>query len=83
MLRNVNIISYNPQHEMKFVKILIYVILFILYAYSCYMTSADSKHVIWGYICAVDFGILFLILVSFFTEYRKKKEDQKNKLENL
>ena len=38
---------------MKFTKILIYVILFILYGYSCYMTSADSKRLIWGYICAL------------------------------
>jgi hypothetical protein len=79
MLRNVNIISYNPQHEMKFVKILIYVILFILYAYSCYMTSADSKHVIWGYICAVDFGILFTMSVSYVITYQKKNKDNENK----
>jgi uncharacterized membrane protein (DUF485 family) len=65
---------------MKFIKILIYVILFILYGYSCYMTSADSKHVIWGYICAIDFAILFIMSVSYVITYQKKN---KNNSENL
>lgn len=47
------------------------------------MTSADSKHVIWGYICALDFGILFTMSVSFVTEYQKKKVDHENNSENL
>lgn len=68
---------------MKFLKILIYVILFILYGYSCYMTSADSRHLIWGYICALDFGILFTMSVSFITKNQKKKEDHENNSENL
>jgi len=65
---------------MKFVKILIYVILFILYGYSCYMTSAESKHVIWGYICSADFGVLFLILVSAFSKHQKNNENNSEKL---
>ena len=62
---------------MKFLKILIYVILFILYGYSCYMTSADSRHLIWGYICALDFGILFTMSVSFITKNQKRKKIMK------
>ena len=63
---------------MKFTKTLIYVILFILYGYSCYMTSADSKHVIWGYLCAIDFGILFIMSVSFLIQYQKKNKNNEN-----
>jgi hypothetical protein len=68
---------------MKLIKILIYVILFILYGYSCHMTSADSKHVIWGYICAIDFGILFTISASYVIRYQKKNKDNENNSENL
>ena len=64
---------------MKLIKILIYVILFILYGYSCYMTSADSKRLIWGYICAIDFGILFTMSVSYVITYQKKNKDNENK----
>ena len=68
---------------MKFIKILIYVILFTLYGYSCHMTSADSKHVIWGYICAIDFGILFTMSASYLIKYQKKNKNNENKSEIL
>ena len=68
---------------MKFVKILICVTLFTLYGYSCHMISVDSKHLIWGYICAIDFGILFMILALFINRYQKKKENEKNNSEKL
>jgi uncharacterized membrane protein len=68
---------------MKFIKILIYVILFILYGYFCYMTSAEPKHVIWGYICAIDFTILFIMSASYIVKYQKKNKSNENNSEDL
>jgi hypothetical protein len=47
------------------------------------MTSADSKHVIWGYICAIDFGILFTMSASYIIKYQKKNKNNENKSEDL
>ena len=60
---------------MKYIKIFIYVLCFTIYVYSCYMTSVKPNLVIWGYICALDFGVIFIFLVSAFTKHQKKKSE--------
>ena len=68
---------------MKFLTGLIFVFLIIVYGYAYYMTSVEPEKQIWGYICALDFGILFTMSVSFITKNQKKKEDHENNSENL
>jgi len=47
------------------------------------MTSAESKHIIWGYICAIDFAFLFIMSASYVIAQQKKNKDDENNSENL
>ena len=67
---------------MKFLTGLIFVIYFIVYGYSAYMTSVEPDKIIWGYICVLVFGIVFTWGISIFVKHEKKKRDENNR-ENL
>ena len=62
---------------MKFVKAIIFFMYLIVYVYSCYMTSVEPTKVIWGYICAGVFAVLFIMLVSVFTKNQKNNQNEK------
>ena len=42
------------------------------------MTSVEPDKKIWGYICAVVFGIVFSWATSIFGKNDKKKTEEKN-----
>ena len=48
----------------------------IVYVYSCYMTSVEPNRNIWGYICTGVFVVLFIMLVSVFTNNQKNKNEK-------
>jgi uncharacterized membrane protein (DUF485 family) len=60
---------------MKYIIIFIYVIYFIVYGYSCHMTSIEPNRVIWGYICTLIFAVLSILSISIFVKYDKKKSE--------
>lgn len=60
---------------MKFLTGVIFVIYVIVYGYSCYMASVEPERQVWGYICAVVFGIVFIWAVSIFTKNQKNKSN--------
>jgi quinol-cytochrome oxidoreductase complex cytochrome b subunit len=60
---------------MRFYRILIIVIYSIVYAYSCYKTIVEPDKTIWGYICALVFGILAILTIPIFIKYQKKKSE--------
>jgi hypothetical protein len=59
---------------MKYVRIAIYVIYFIVYGYSARMTSLRPNENVWGYICTLVFAILAIMFVSQFMGKREKSE---------
>jgi hypothetical protein len=61
---------------MKYIKVIVYFILLFIYVYSCYRTTNTPDNNIWGYICAGLFGVLFLWMVSYFTENIGKKSEE-------
>lgn len=61
---------------MKYVKIFIFIIYFIVYGYSCHKTSVEPDEHIWGYICTAVFAILFIFMVKAVIEYDKKKKKE-------
>lgn len=61
---------------MKYVKIFICVIYFIVYAYSCHMTKFESESDIWGFICTAIFGVMAVWAVSAYTEHERKKSEK-------
>lgn len=61
---------------MKYVKIFIFIIYFIVYGYSCHKTSVEPDEIIWGYICTAVFGFLFISLAKVVTEYSSKKKKE-------
>jgi hypothetical protein len=62
---------------MKLVRALIFLMYFIVYGYSCYMTSVEPERNLWGYICTFVFGILFAMIVLIFTKNQKNKSETK------
>ena len=73
--RNVDITVYNTQSIMKYLKIFICVIYFIVYAYSCNMTKIESESNIWGYICTAIFAMAAFWAVGAYTEHERKKSE--------
>ena len=63
---------------MKFLTGLIFVIYFIVYGYSVHMTSVEPDKKIWGYICTLVFGIVFIWGVSIFVKKQGKNKDENN-----
>lgn len=65
---------------MKYLTIFIYIIFFIVYGYSCHMTLINPDEIIWGYICAIAFGLISIFSVNIYIKYdkekRKNNEDQ-------
>lgn len=63
---------------MKYVRILIFIIYFIVYGYSCHKTSTDPNNLVWGYICGFIFGFLAIWSVILYGKYyghKKNSED--------
>lgn len=60
---------------MKYVKIFICIIYFIVYAYSCNMTIVEPDDTIWGYICTAIFAVMAAWAVSTYTENERKKSE--------
>jgi 4-hydroxybenzoate polyprenyltransferase len=66
---------------MKFVKVIIYVLSIIVYAYAAWKISVNPKNLFWGYLCVPIFGYLFIWTVLMVT--KNKKNNNKNNEENL
>jgi quinol-cytochrome oxidoreductase complex cytochrome b subunit len=64
---------------MKYVRIAIYIIYFIVYGYSAYKTGVEPDNKIWGYICALVFAILSIMFVN---HYMNNSKNSDNKSEN-
>ena len=63
---------------MKYVIIFIYVMYFIVYGYSCHMTSTEPENTYWGYICTFIFGFLFTWSISMYTKNQNSNKDNKD-----
>jgi quinol-cytochrome oxidoreductase complex cytochrome b subunit len=63
---------------MRYVKIFIFIIYFIVYGYSCHKASVTPDENIWGYICTIVFAYLFIFIVKAVIEHdsKKKKESE-------
>jgi membrane protein DedA with SNARE-associated domain len=64
---------------MKLLKILIFAICLFIYGYSAYKITIEPNHLIWGYICALIFILLFIGIVTIVVEKIKNKEENENK----
>ena len=65
---------------MKILKLFIVIFLVLSYAYAVWMTSINTKP-IWGWICALIFGILALIGIHEFS-HRKSKNIEEDESSN-
>lgn len=59
---------------MKYLTIIIYVIYFIVYGYSCHMTIVQPNNNIWGYICTFSFAIIAIFSVNFHSKYERNRQ---------
>jgi len=66
---------------MKLLRISIYIMYFIVYGYSAYMTTVEPEKTRWGYICVLTFAIVALMGISDFVNSSKKNSE--NNSENL
>jgi hypothetical protein len=64
---------------MKYVRIAIYTMYFIVYGYSARMTSLRPDENKWGYICTFVFAILAIMFVN---QFMSKSKDSDDKSEN-
>ena len=60
---------------MKLLRIAIYMIYFIVYGYSAYMTSVEPEKNVWGYICVFTFGIVAIMAINQFANSSKKNSE--------
>jgi len=59
---------------MKIMRFIIFAIYFIVYAYACNKTSTNPQDLIWGYVCALVFLIVFSWLALIFSDSFEKKD---------
>lgn len=65
---------------MKVLRILMFTIYFLVYGYSAYKTTVEPDRAVWGWICALVFGILSIMAIKYFTEKSKKDKENKEEL---
>jgi len=60
---------------MKLLRIAIYMIYFIVYGYSAYMTSVEPEKTRWGYICVLTMLIMSIMAINQFANSSKKNSE--------
>ena len=59
---------------MRYLLIFIYIIYIIVYVYSCNKISTNPDETIWGYICTLCFGIIFIFSVNLYLKHEQEKK---------